>query len=67
MTEEPEAPESGRGEGRRQVRKWIALALLAGLAGLAWKTLDAGKIRTIVVVILAAFGLRIMLTGSASR
>jgi hypothetical protein len=54
-------------EERSPARKWIALALLAVLAGLAWKTIEAGKIRTAVLVILGAFGLRIILTASASR
>ena len=67
MSEEPEPPGNELGEERRPARKWIALALLAALAGLAWKTIDPGKIRTAVVVVLAAFGLRIMLTASASR
>jgi len=67
MSEEPEPPGTGLNEARSPARKWIALALLAALVGLAWKTIDPGKIRTAVVVVLAAFGLRIMLTASASR
>ncbi len=67
MSEEPEPPGTGVDEDRNPARKWIALALLAALAGLAWKTIDPGKIRAVVLILLAAFGLRIMLTASASR
>ena len=48
-------------------RKWIALMLLAGIAGLAWFTMEAGKVRLLVFVLLAGFALRILLTTSRSR
>ena len=48
-------------------RKWIALALLVALAGLTVKTIDPGKVRLVVLVLLGIFGLRIALTASASR
>jgi hypothetical protein len=48
-------------------RKWIALALLVALAGLVVKTIDPGKIRAVVLLLLGVFGLRIVLTASASR
>jgi hypothetical protein len=48
-------------------RKWIALALLVALAGLAVKTIDPGKVRSVVLLLLGIFGLRIALTGPASR
>jgi hypothetical protein len=48
-------------------RKWIALALLVTLAGLAVKTIDPGKVRSVVLLLLGIFGLRIVLTGPASR
>jgi len=48
-------------------RKVIALVGLVILAGLAWTTLGAGKIRLICMVILAGFALRIALTHDRSR
>ena len=48
-------------------RKWIALAILAGLACLAWGTIEPGRVRSVVLVLLAAFALRIVLTASSSR
>jgi hypothetical protein len=48
-------------------RKWIALALLLALAGLAVKTIDPGRVRSVVLVLLGFFALRIALTASASR
>ncbi len=51
----------------RTRRKWIALAVLAGLAALAWQTMDPGRIRLVVFVLIGSFALRIVLTGSGSR
>jgi hypothetical protein len=48
-------------------RKWIALAALAALGGLAWETIEPGKVRSVVLVLLLAFALRIVLTASSSR
>jgi hypothetical protein len=48
-------------------RKWIALAVLALLALFAVKTIDPGKVRSVVLVLLGFFALRIVLTASASR
>jgi hypothetical protein len=48
-------------------RKWIALALLVALAGLAVKTIDPGKIRSVVLLLLGVFALRIVFTAPASR
>jgi hypothetical protein len=48
-------------------RKAIALAGLAILAALAWYTMDAGKPRILVMVLLGGFALRIALTGDRSR
>ena len=48
-------------------RKVIALIGLAFVEGLAWTTLGAGKIRLIVMVVLAGFALRIALTHDRSR
>jgi hypothetical protein len=56
--------ETGPGSARR---KWIALGLLAALAGLAVKTIDPGKVRSVVLVLLGFFALRIVLTATASR
>jgi hypothetical protein len=48
-------------------RKWIALGLLVVLAGLAVKTIDPGKARSVVLLLLGFFALRIVLTAAASR
>jgi hypothetical protein len=48
-------------------RKAIALAGLAILAALAWTTMDAGKARILVMILLGGFALRIALTGGRSR
>jgi len=48
-------------------RKVMALAFLAILAGLTWLTLDAGKIRLVVLILLGGFALRIALTGKTSQ
>ena len=67
MGEEPESSGAGTYVERSPARKWIALGLLAALAGLAWKTIDPGKLRTVVLVLLLVFGLRVVLAASASR
>jgi hypothetical protein len=48
-------------------RKVIALVGLAFVAGLAWSTLEPGKIRLVVLVVLAGFAIRIALTHDGSR
>jgi hypothetical protein len=48
-------------------RKAIALAGLAILAALAWYTMDAGKLRILVMILLGGFALRIALTPGRSR
>jgi hypothetical protein len=48
-------------------RMWMALAMLLVLCGLAVKTIDPGKVRTVVLLLLGFFALRILLTGFASR
>ncbi len=48
-------------------RKWIALAVLAVLFGLAAKTIEPGRVRSGVLVVLGFFAVRIMLTAYASR
>ena len=44
-------------------RKIVALLVLAALAGLAWSTMDAGKVRMLVFVLLGGFALRVLLTS----
>ena len=44
-------------------RTWVAIAVLACTAVLAWATMDAGKVRDVVFVLLAGFALRIVLVG----
>jgi hypothetical protein len=46
---------------------WMALGLLVVLCGLAVKTIDPGKVRSVVLLLLGFFALRIVLTGFASR
>jgi hypothetical protein len=48
-------------------RKAMALAGLAVLAALAWSTMDAGKVRILVLILLGGFALRIALTSERSR
>ena len=48
-------------------RKLVALAGLAILAVLAWKTMDVGRVRLLVFVLLGGFALRIALTSGRSR
>ncbi len=48
-------------------RKLVALAGLAILAVLAWYTMDAGKVRLLVMILLGGFALRIALTNIGSR
>ena len=48
-------------------RKWVALAVLGILGLLAWQTLDPGRTRTVVLVVLGAFAFRILLTPRRSR
>jgi hypothetical protein len=48
-------------------RKWIALGMLLVLAGFAVKTIDPGKVRSVVLLLLGFFALRIALTAFASR
>ncbi len=48
-------------------RKGIALLVLAVMAGLAWWTMDAGRTRMLVFILLGGFALRVLLTGSGSR
>jgi hypothetical protein len=44
-------------------RKAVAFLVLAVLAALAWGTMDAGKVRMLVFVLLGGFALRILLTS----
>jgi hypothetical protein len=48
---------------RGMQRKVIALLVLAALAALTWSTIDPGKIRMLVFVLLGGFALRILLTA----
>lgn len=47
-------------QGSQRVAVALSVLLCAGL--LAWATMDAGKIRDAVFVLLAGFGLRVVLT-----
>ncbi|HEX5235121.1 MAG TPA: hypothetical protein VFW25_07320 [Silvibacterium sp.] len=48
-------------------RKAVALAGLAILAALAWYTMDVGKVRILVEILLGGFAIRIALTGGRPR
>ncbi|WP_446745557.1 hypothetical protein [Silvibacterium acidisoli] len=48
-------------------RKIVALAGFGLLAGLAWWTMDPGRGRDLVLVLLGGFALRVMLTAGRSR
>ena len=54
MKEDQAALSTGRKTG-------IALAAFAVLAGFAWKTMEAGTMRTVVLVVLGGFALRLLL------
>jgi len=45
----------------------VAMLLLALVAGLAWKTMEPGRLRLVVLVILGSFVLRIVLASRSSR
>ena len=59
-----ERPENGSFSPRPRSHRWIALGLLAVIAGLAWETMGPGRLRTVVLVLLAFFGVRIAMTSS---
>jgi hypothetical protein len=48
-------------------RMWVGLGLLAVFSLLALKTMDPGKLRTVVLFLLGFFAVRILLTAFASR
>ena len=48
-------------------RKLVALAGLAVLAVLAWQTMDPGRVRMLVFVLLGGFALRIALTAGHAK
>ncbi|MFZ0689250.1 MAG: hypothetical protein WAM68_05425 [Acidobacteriaceae bacterium] len=48
-------------------RKIAALAFLAILAALAWYTLDPGRIRLVVMILLGGFALRIALATRVAQ
>jgi hypothetical protein len=48
-------------------RRIAALAFLAVLAALAWYTLDPGRIRLVVMILLGGFALRIALTTKIAQ
>ena len=48
-------------------RLWIALAVFALLSALAWSTMDPGKLRSLILVLLAFFAVRTLLARVSSR
>ena len=52
---------------RSPKRMGIALAVLVALSLLAVKTIDPGKVRSVVLILLGFFAVRIVLAAVASR
>ena len=50
-------------QNRGWQRKAVALLVLGVLATLAWSTMDSGKVRVLVFVLLGGFALRVLLTA----
>ena len=50
-----------------QVKTRVATGLLLGLMVLAWFTMEADKVRTIVLIVLALFLFRIVMHAARSR
>ena len=48
-------------------RLLVSLAVMALLAALAWRTMDAGKYRALTMVLLAFFAFRVILGRLRSR
>ena len=48
-------------------RRWIALGVLLLLSALAVKTIDPGKLRAVVLLLMGFLALRIVLTAFAAR
>ena len=48
-------------------RRWVAILLLAGLAVLAWETMEPGQVRWLVMILLGGFALRILLTPGSQE
>ena len=46
-------------------RRGVALLLLAAVAGLAWETMDPGRVRWLVLVLLGGFAVRVLLSRRA--
>jgi hypothetical protein len=60
-------PESGYTNAYTFGRKRLmGLALLAAVACLAWFTMEPGKLRTLVVILMAGFALRLLLVHQSS-
>ena len=60
-----------RGDERLREVSFVTKAMrrpeLGAIAGLAWGTIEAGKPRDVVLVLLAGFALRVMLTRAPSE
>jgi hypothetical protein len=61
-----EPSDNGGAEVKGSERKWIALGLLLAIAGLAWETIDPGKIRSVVLLLLLLFAVRVLLAAASS-
>jgi hypothetical protein len=57
----------GAGEVSEGGKAMVGLVLFAGIAAMAWMTMEAGPMRTLVLVVLAGFALRVLLGMRRSR
>ncbi len=64
---EPVLAESDGFAPQSRKRMWVALGLLMVLSALAVKTIDPGRVRSVVLVLLGFFALRVVLATLASR
>jgi hypothetical protein len=61
VTEDGNAEESGSSGLKLGQKTAIALVLFAAVAVLAWQTMEPGKFRTLVFVVLGGLALRVLL------
>ncbi len=57
----------GSGSHRPLSRTAIGVGILLVIAGLAWTTMEAGNMRTLVMVVLGGFAIRLLLLSRGSR
>ncbi len=50
-----------------RTKAWVASGLLVGLMTLAWSTMEADKIRAVVLIVLGLFLFRVVMHAVSSR